>query len=299
MSNNRRDFLKTIGAAGVSIGGMSEVAWAAPENILSDDRMGILVDTTMCIGCRRCEFACRQSHDLPSGSMEDYDDRSVFESYRRPHNASYTVVNEFDNPRNEDLPVHAKIQCMHCDYPACVSACVVGAFSKQENGTVLWDAGKCIGCRYCMIACPFEIPTFDYDKALEPEIRKCDLCYSRTSEGKLPACLEICPMEVMKYGKRHELLELAHKRIYDRPEAYVDHVFGEQEVGGTSWLYLAGIGFSEMNFPDLGQDPAPGASESLQHAIFKYFIPPASLFALLGAIMWTGKRKLEAEQEVR
>ncbi|MCB0302971.1 MAG: 4Fe-4S dicluster domain-containing protein [Calditrichaeota bacterium] len=296
MSQSRRDFLKTMGVIGAGVTGLnSGTAQAAPRNILSDNRMGVLVDTTVCIGCRRCEYACKKAHGLPTEAMDDYNDRSVFEQRRRPTPGALTVVNEYEHSSDTELPINVKVQCMHCDYPACVSACIVGAFSKEENGSVIWDPGKCIGCRYCLVACPFQVPSFEYQKALQPEVRKCDFCFERTQAGKIPACVEICPMEVMTYGKRFELVELAHKRIRDNPDRYIDHVFGEHEVGGTAWLYLAGQNFPELDFPILGMDPAPGASESLQHAIFKYFIPPISLFALLGAIMWTGKNKKESE----
>jgi Fe-S-cluster-containing dehydrogenase component len=259
--------------------------------------MGVLVDTTLCIGCRRCEYACKVAHDLPTEPIETYDDRSVFEQKRRPDAHALTVVNRYPNPENEKNPISVKTQCRHCDYPACVSACIVGAFSKEENGSVIWDSSKCIGCRYCMVACPFQVPAFEYGKAIQPEIRKCDFCYERTKEGKIPACVEICPMEVLKYGKRYDLIELAHKRIRENPDQYVDHVYGEYEVGGTSWIYLASKDFYEMDFPKLGTNPAPGASESLQHAIFAYFVPPISLFALLGGIMWMTKNKEKSESE--
>jgi formate dehydrogenase iron-sulfur subunit len=137
-------------------------------------------------------------------------------------------------------PVNVKVQCMHCDHPACVSACIVGAFSKKENGSVVWDTDKCIGCRYCMVACPFQVPSFEYDKALDPEIRKCDFCFDRTKEGKLPACVNICPVEALTYGPRSELIKIAREKIKKYPDRYIDYIYGENEVGGTSWLYLSG-----------------------------------------------------------
>jgi len=293
MSQSRRDFLKTSGLIVGSIGGLTvENAEAAPKNILSDNRMGVLVDTTECIGCRRCEYACQSAHDMPTEAMSSYDDRSVFDEMRRPDHTALTIINEYEN---EQQPVTVKIQCMHCDHPACVSACIVGAFSKQENGSVVWDSDMCIGCRYCMIACPFQIPAFEYEKAIQPRIMKCDFCIDRTSEGKVPACVEICPVEALTYGKRFELLKIAHDRIEKDPERYANHILGEKEVGGTSWLYLAGTDFKNLDFPDLGTDPAPGSSEAIQHSIFKYFIPPVSLFALLGGIMWLGKNKEDEE----
>ncbi|RPI70866.1 MAG: 4Fe-4S dicluster domain-containing protein, partial [Ignavibacteriales bacterium] len=172
---NRRNFLKSAGLLTATIAGVStNQTKAAPENILSEDRMGILVDTTTCIGCRNCEWACKEAHNLPAGELDSYEDKSVFKQMRRPSSSALTVVNQYENEKQINNPVNVKVQCMHCDHPACVSACIVGAFTKKENGSVVWDTDKCIGCRYCMVACPFQVPTFEYDKALDPEIRKCD-----------------------------------------------------------------------------------------------------------------------------
>jgi len=295
---SRRDFLKKSAAFGVGVAALStSSAKAGPKNILSEDRMGVLVDTTVCVGCRNCEWACKVAHNLPAGNLESYEDRKVLETKRRPDHTALTVVNEYSHGKNSNLPVDVKVQCMHCDHPACVSACIVGAFSKQENGSVVWDSDMCIGCRYCMAACPFQVPAFEYDKALQPMIMKCDFCFDRTKEGKLPACVSICPVEALTYGTRTELVKIARDRIKRVPDRYVDHVFGEYEVGGTSWLYLASKDFAELDFPKLGRNPAPGVSESIQHGIFAYFVPPVSLYALLGGIMWITKRRKELEEE--
>ena len=298
MNQDRRGFLRTLGLAGaVATGLKTKEAIATPQNILSDERMGVLVDTTVCIGCRKCEWACKLAHDLPTPSIEEYEDRSVFNKMRRPNIGALTVVNEYGNQNNPNAPIDVKVNCMHCDHPACVSACIVGAFSKQENGAVIWDSDKCIGCRYCMVACPFQIPAFEFDTAFQPNILKCDFCYDRFKEGKIPACVEICPVETMTYGKRYDILELAHKRIKREPDRYIDHVFGEHEAGGTSWVYLASRDFTDLDFPKTGDQPMPGTSESIQHAIFAYFIPPFALYALLGGIMWLSKNNEESEEE--
>ncbi|HEY6907232.1 MAG TPA: 4Fe-4S dicluster domain-containing protein [Ignavibacteriaceae bacterium] len=295
---SRRDFLKTTAVIGAGITGLSvSTAKAGPKNILSEDRMGVLVDTTVCVGCRNCEWACKTAHNLPAGNLESYEDRKVFNTKRRPGETALTVVNEYSPGKNSNLPVDVKVQCMHCDHPACVSACIVGAFTKNENGAVTWNTDMCIGCRYCMVACPFQIPSFQYDKALNPLIMKCDFCFERTREGKLPACVEICPVEALTYGPRTELVKIARDRIRRNPDRYVDHILGEYEVGGTSWMYLSGKNFDELDFPKLGEKPAPGVSESIQHGIFAYFVPPVSLYALLGGIMWITKRRKEAEEE--
>ncbi len=297
-TQNRRNFLKSAGLLTATIAGVSaKPVKAAPENILSEDRMGVLVDTTNCIGCRNCEWACKEAHDIPAGDINSYEDKSVFKEMRRPSGKSLTVVNQFENPERINSPINVKVQCMHCDHPACVSACIVGAFSKKENGSVVWDTDKCIGCRYCMVACPFQVPSFEYDKAIQPEIKKCDLCIDRTKEGKLPACVNNCPVEAITYGPRSELIKIAREKIKKYPDKYFDHIYGENEVGGTSWLYLAGTDLVQAKvFPSLGTKPAPGVSESIQHGIFAYFVPPASLYALLAGIMWLNKKKKEKEE---
>jgi len=298
-TQSRRDFFKTAGLLGAGITGMKPAkAIAAPESQLSDERMGVLVDTTACIGCRQCEIACKEEHGLPVGSLDDYMDRTLLAEMRRPDTTALTVINEYKNPNKPNQPTDLKVQCMHCDHPACVSACIVGAFSKQENGAVIWDQSRCIGCRYCMIACPFQVPAFEFDKALQPRIMKCDLCYdNRTSQGRLPACVEACPQNALIFGKRYELLQLAHQKIKDHSDRYIDYIFGEHEVGGTSWLYLSNQDFSTLQFPDVGTEPMPGATEPLQHALFKFFIPPVALYGLLGGIMWLGKDKEEGEED--
>lgn len=289
---SRRQFLQggaALGAGALALGPAQAEA-AKPENILSPDRMGVLVDTTVCVGCRNCEIACQKAHAMPTGAPESYNDRGVFATMRRPSEKNLTVVNEFVNPQNALLPINVKVQCMHCDRPGCVSACIVGALTKQENGAVIWDDSKCIGCRYCMVACPFQIPTFQYHKALEPEIRKCDFCHFRTDNGQLPACIEVCPVEAMTYGPRSEVIKIAREKIRRSPDRYVNHILGEKEVDGTSWVYLASRKFTELGFPDLPDKPAPGVSEALQHGIFSYFVPPVLFYSLLGSVMWLSKK---------
>ena len=296
-NQSRRDFLKTAALVGTTVAGLSSKTKAAPSNILSEDRMGVLVDTTVCIGCRKCEWACRTAHDLETPSIETYDNRAVFDEKRRPDSTALTVVNEYTKGKFGELPIDVKVQCMHCDHPACVSACIVGAFSKLENGSVIWNGDKCIGCRYCMVACPFQVPAFEFEKALKPDIKKCDFCFERTAEGKLPACTEICPVEAITYGRREDILKAAHQKIKNYPNRYIDRVFGEYEVGGTSWVYLASKEFEKLDFPKLGRDEAPGVSEAIQHGVFAYFVPPVALYALLGGVMWINKNKKQTENE--
>lgn len=293
--NSRRTFLKqfTVGTAaslGVSLIPSKTQAKSNDVTAKNETRMGVLFDATLCAGCRNCERACKIAHDFPVDDIESFRDRSVFKEYRRPTTDSYTVVNEFSCFGVAALPIDVKVQCMHCNEPACASACIVGAFTKHENGAVTWDTNKCIGCRYCMVACPFQIPTFEFDKALQPKISKCDLCYERTKVGKIPACVESCPTGALTYGPRDELLILAREKIERHPDKYYHHIFGEQEVGGTSWLYVAPVEFSELKFPPVGDSPAPGVTEAIQHGIFAYFIPPLALFSWLGGVMYVNNK---------
>lgn len=285
---DRRKFLKTaaIGASAITLGSSS---LKAADNTLSEDRIGILVDTDVCVGCRHCEWACRTAHNLPTSDLDSYSDNSKYKEYRRPDTTSLTVVNEFENKKNPGQPVFVKTQCMHCEKPACVSACIVGALTKSEDGSVVWDNDKCIGCRYCMVACQFQIPTYDWDKAIEPRIWKCDLCQERRSKKQLPACVDICPNEALLFGKRSEIVRAAKNRIKRKPDTYIDHIYGEHEIGGTTWMYISGKNFSELKMPPLGTSTAPGISEAIQHGIFAYFVPPVTLFALLGTLMWVTK----------
>ncbi len=285
MSFNRRDFLKAGGAALGTLAGTSKLA-ASPGPELAEDRFGVLSDLTLCIGCRKCEWACSEVHDHPHQSITAYDDQSVFAEYRRPTDETCTVVNRFPGAPDSELPLDVKVQCMHCEHPPCVSACIVGALEKDPHGPVVYDAWKCIGCRYCMVACPFQIPAYTYRNALTPTVEKCDMCAERTlKEGKLPACVEICPREAIKFGKRSDLLELAHERIRRNPNQYIDHVLGENEVGGTSWLYISSVPFDELKFPELPEESPAALTEKIQHGIFKGFSGPITLFGILALVM--------------
>lgn len=286
---NRKSFIKILGAAGISC----ETALAASKATPSADRMGVLVDTTACIGCRKCEWACKKEHGIPTSPIESYEDQSVFEVKRRPDPHSLTVVNQYWLKTSNALPTAVKIQCMHCDYPACVSACIVGAFKKTDLGPIIWDTDKCIGCRYCMVACPFQVPSFEYSNALRPNIVKCDLCFDRLAQGRPPACVEVCPVEALTFGRRSELITAGREKIRRDPGRYGKRIYGEEEGGGTSFMYLASRDFADLDLPTLGTNPMPGTTESIQHGIFAYFVPPVMLYALLGTLMWISKRKHE------
>jgi len=290
MEINRRHFLKLSGLTATSAVMGNKTALASTEQGSLDENFGCLVDTTLCVGCRKCEEACNHRHSLPKPD-ESFEELTVLENERRMDETSYTVVNKY-YPKDigtltwRQRPSFVKFQCMHCNDPSCVSACIVGALTKESNGAVVYDVKKCIRCRYCMVACPFQVPAYEYDNALTPHVRKCTFCFNYIKDGGLPACAQVCPREVMTFGKKKDLLELARWRIKNNPGKYVDHVYGEHEVGGTSWLYLSSEPFETVGFPKLGTKAPPRLTESIQHGLFQYFAAPIGLYAVLGGTMW-------------
>ncbi|HEY9205352.1 MAG TPA: 4Fe-4S dicluster domain-containing protein [Candidatus Methanoperedens sp.] len=248
---NRRDLLKIGGTiAAWSVVGNATNASATEDFAGNPDRVGMLTDTTRCIGCRRCEAACNKANNLPEAKIS-FEDTSVFEEKRKPYVAdvqSYTVVNRYEGDNGK--PVYRKLQCMHCDEPSCVSACPVAAMKKSKEGPVIWDEKVCIGCRYCITACPFYVPGYEYSSAFEPKVQKCFMCYHRQKEGLIPACAEACPVEAITFGKKKDLIKIAKLRIWNEPDKYIDHVYGEEEAGGTGWLYISGVPFEKLGFPE-------------------------------------------------
>lgn len=260
---NRRSFLKggLAGGAAIAAVGTSKQAGAAGSFGGYPDSMGVLVDLTKCVGCRTCEAACNKEQGLPAPDKA-FDDPSVFEEKRegglprRTTEKAYTVVQKYEVEGREH-PLFRKVQCNHCNEPACLTSCFVNAYKKTPEGAVMYDPTVCVGCRTCMVACPFYIPAYSYSSAINPVVKKCIMCYdTRLKFGKPPACVEACPQEVMTFGKRKDLLKLAHQRISEKPDAYVDHVYGENEVGGTAWMYLSDVPFDKIGYDThLGDQP--------------------------------------------
>ncbi len=295
MNKDRRKFLKVSTAITASLIPAVSVSSSEECEIDFNDAYGVLVDTTVCIGCRNCEKACNIENNLPEQPQGNFEDKSVFETNRRPDVSAYTVVNPSIDSKLPKYDSYAKIQCMHCNHPACVSACIVGALTKCRHGVVSWDAWKCMGCRYCLVACPFQIPAYEYEEALEPRVMKCTFCYDRIHNDKKPACVESCPVEALTFGKRGELIKLAHSKIESNPNKYYDHVYGEDEIGGTSWIYLASKEFINYDLPKLAEEKIPSLTESIQHGIFKSFLPPLALYGFLGLVMHSMRQEKKKE----
>jgi len=274
MNFNRRTLFKMAGVAGGAAlaPGRAEADMIAVE---ADDDYAVLVDLTCCVGCRTCEASCAEANGLPE---PDWSDDFSYESERSATDKQWTVVNRYETSKGE---VFVKRQCMHCVQPACSAGCLTKALYKTEEGPVIWREPKCMGCRFCMVSCPFDVPKFEYDSAV-PKIQKCRMCWERLKEGQVPACVENCPGEALTFGRRSELLEMARARIVENPGDYVSHIYGEHEAGGTGFLYLSPVPFEELGFrTDLDNEAYPELTRDFLTAVPMVLVVwPAMMLAL-------------------
>jgi formate dehydrogenase iron-sulfur subunit len=279
----RRNFLSLSVLTGCAALGVPAHAQPLPEFKGWPKSYGMLTDFTACVGCRSCERACNEANKMPAPE-KPFDDGSVFEQHRTPSAKALTVVNRYKNPANPASPLYRKVQCNHCLEPACATACPIHAYTKTPEGAVIYNEELCFGCRYCVIACPFNIPGYDYESAFEPKIVKCIFCYGKIKEGQLPACAEACPGGALTFGRREDLLKLARRRIAESPDKYIDHIYGEREVGGTSWLYISAVPFGQLGFPDnLPQKPLIELTKGYLSTVPVIFTTFPALFGLLYA----------------
>ena len=289
---DRRSVLKGAFAAGAASVAGAPGARASETPTAPEDAVGLLYDATKCIGCKTCVVACKEANGLePDTRLDPLHDAPLSLNDR-----TKTVIKLFkaDDGRTSYFKAH----CMHCIDPGCVNACMLGAFKKREFGIITWDPDRCIGCRYCQIACPFGVPAFEWDDAT-PRIVKCEMCNHRLAEGKEPGCTEVCPTNAVIFGRRDELLAEAKRRIAESPGRYQDHVYGETEGGGTQCLYLApsNVEYPELGLPDLDETPTAERARTVQHTVYKGFIAPAALYGLLGLVIWRNRRKEAVDEE--
>jgi len=277
---SRREFLKAAGTGAAAVTATCVLAGPASSALasgpVSDSGWGMLIDVTRCTGCDSCALACKEANGRPNPTVVP----SALSS------DAYTFIDVRPNAGSAE-PLAVKRQCMHCQHPACVSACTVGALTKSADGPVVYDSKKCIGCRYCQYACPFGVPTYDWDNPLGL-IHKCQLCVERLAEGEMPACVSSCPAGALRFGRRSDLLVQAHARISSNPDRYVDQVYGEFEAGGTSVLYLAGVPFSQLGLPELGDQTISHYAEAVMK---KTPVVAASVAALATGLYWLTKRR--------
>ncbi|OFX21886.1 MAG: hydrogenase [Anaeromyxobacter sp. RBG_16_69_14] len=308
MSISRRSLLKgaVVAGAATALVGRAE---AREEVEPRPDAVGMLYDSTRCIGCRACVTRCKEANSLPY-------DRTAEGIHDAPTDLNSNTKNIIKVWTAGEKSAFTKQQCMHCVDPSCVSVCMMGALHKEGEGkrdfagekkgtgVVLYDKGTCVGCRYCQIACAFNVPKFEWFEAF-PLIVKCELCRHRgdpKKEGPLaianPACCEACPREAVVYGKREALLAEAKRRLAEDPKRYNGLIYGEKEGGGTQVLYLAGAGvtFKQLGMPELPEESSASFSERVSHAPYLHGITPIALYGAMAFVIRRNKSKEEASE---
>jgi formate dehydrogenase iron-sulfur subunit len=233
----------------------------------------ILVDITKCIGCRSCEQACKEVHGFPKAT----------EAQLSP--TALTVIEEHGDK-------YVRRMCMHCQDPACASACLVGTLKKTAAGPVTYDGGKCIGCRYCLVACPFSVPRYEWTK-LVPYVKKCDMCAAHQAQGQPPACVEACPTSASIVGWRDEILEEAQRRVL-LDSKYVKRIYGSEEAGGTSVFFISDVPFEKLGFPLAPRQAMPAFSAAALGDVPMVVLVGGSLLA---GLYWITERRNQVARE--
>lgn len=309
----RRDFLKLTAASGLLIAADGLPAQASGAKELPPDAVGLLYDATLCIGCKTCMVACKQVNSQANGALwsegmkePPYEFMGGLPTWDAPRDLSGKTVNVIqawkggEGPKDDPTGYSfVKRQCLHCVHPACVSACPVSAMTKDpKTGVVAYNKEACIGCRYCQVACPWNVPRFEWDQAF-PQIRKCQLCRHREA-GKYSACASECPAGATIYGKTAALRAEAQRRlglpagsstryplhnlesgrhVEGKVARYEQHAYGLHEVGGTQCLMLAGVPLEKLGMPKLPAAAFAAKSETIQHTLYKGMIAPGILLA--------------------
>jgi formate dehydrogenase iron-sulfur subunit len=257
----------------------------------------ILIDTTRCLGCQRCVAACKLVNGLLSTSRADRvatdrlrvltPDTDLPLEETGDENLSATTLNVVQTCGS----VYVRRFCMHCQDPTCVSVCPVGALKKTAAGPVVYAPERCMGCRYCMVACPFHVPRYEWKKVWAPQVRKCQMCAPRQGQGLKPACTEVCPAQAGVFGERDDLLREAETRLRQEPRKYVQRIYGKEEVGGTSVLYLSAVPFAKLGLP------ANLPHEALPLYTYRVLSKIPNLVTLTGVLLtgiwWLTKRREE------
>jgi Fe-S-cluster-containing dehydrogenase component len=297
MPVSRRDLFRMAGMAPVSaLAAIHEGDASIQENHIPPGAVGLLFDATKCIGCKACVSACASANGLEPDTSLDGLHQTPLEL-----NAFTKNIIKLCKPTPEHPESFVKQQCMHCGDPACVAACPFDALAKNSfSGIVEWAEDKCIGCRYCEIACPFHVPKFEWSK-FNPKIVKCELCNFRLAANQEPACTYVCPTHAVVFGKRGKLLDVAKQRIVASPDKYFENrVYGEKEAGGTQCLIISAIPFTDMGLPTIDQISVPAKALFWQKKIYKWMAGPLLLYAGIAAAMkrnWTEHEKEMVEEE--
>ena len=235
---------------------------------------GLLFDATRCVGCGACSAGCKEQNNLPLPI--------------EPRTTAYTwtIV-------EQRAGLNVRRLCMHCEHPTCASVCPVGALEKTANGPVTYDSNKCMGCRYCIMACPFGVPKYQWDRAI-PIVGKCIMCADRVNKGLATACATVCPTGATIFGERESLIREARARIQSGTAKYIDHVYGIEEAGGTSVLLLSSVPFEQIGYKtDLPREPLPMLTWQILSRVPDFVILAGAF--LLG-VHWITKRREEVHE---
>lgn len=324
MALNRRNFLAGAAKSGVAAAAAAAVvaeatpAEARENKVMPPNAVGLLYDSTLCVGCKACVAGCKEANSLP------VDVNTADPLWDTPLDIgpkTFNVIKVYAHGTAETKDqenngfAFVKKSCMHCVDPSCVSVCPVTAMTKDaKTGIVGYDPDICIGCRYCVASCPFGVPQSEFDTPT-PKIKKCEMCRHRQAEGKIPACAEVCPTGATIFGPITAInAEIARRRAmkageanvferrvlgsgdtHERPAAqYIDHVYGEKEVGGTQFKFMSGVSFEKLGMPNLRDKSFASESEGIQHTLYQGLIAPVAVFA---GLIWAAKRGAHHDEE--
>ena len=291
-SLSRRRALQLLAGAGA--GTVVPVSTAAastnaPES--APDAVAMLFDTTRCIGCKACMTECNRVNGIEPDTGTDGLWQVPLQLNARTPNLIQLLASDVPEKRS-----FVKRQCMHCVDPACVAGCPFGALEKSDRGVVIWKGDQCIGCRFCEVSCPFEIPKFEWDQ-LNPRIVKCEFCAPRLAQGLEPGCTTVCPVDAIVFGTRRDLLDDAHARLAAEPSKYHEaRVYGEHEGGGTQVLYVSHVPFADLGLPDLPAESNARFASRYQHLLYKAMVVPTLLYGALSTVIRRRWKHHEAEQ---
>lgn len=289
MSLSRREVLRSIGCGSLAAAALPAIASESPA-VAPDDAYGLLYDATVCIGCKACVAACTAANNLEPDTARS---GGIWQMPSDLNAQTKNIILVYKSPDGSEASFMKK-QCMHCIDPACVSGCPFGALQKTAHGVVGWEPNRCIGCRYCEISCPFDVPRFEWAK-FNPRIVKCELCRHRYADGLQAACTEVCPTGAVIFGTRPQLLAEAKKRIAANPgKYYQDRVYGEQDLGGTQVLYLSHVPFAKLGLPEVGTESRAHYGSKVHGMVYKGMMIPAIVYAGLAVLM---RRRFNVHEE--
>jgi len=290
---NRREFFKFAGITAGIVAGSGKVSSAKASIGTGEvgDMACMLYDATKCVGCRACQTACRGVND----KAPEVDVTGLYDTPIELSGDTWTIIQLYKSNEDDSDWSFVKHNCMHCVDPACVNACTIGALQKTPDGPVTYDDSLCFGCRYCMVACPFDVPKYEWDTN-SPFVQKCDFCVSngRMEAGDGPACVDVCPTDALAWGSRDDMLAQAHTEIEANPDKYFENrVYGEHEVGGTSQLVLSPVAFEKLGLPTADSRSLPELTKIANWSVPAIIV---GMGGLMSAIYWGRTRNEQPEE---